>query len=95
MSRRFAKHGLYRQIRQSLPYFRICAVWGDGGPAHLCPHYVVIRAVNSVDAMTADWVRLPYEVLEAISSRIVSEIKDINRVVYDITSKPPATIEWE
>ncbi|NLJ76830.1 MAG: glutamine-hydrolyzing GMP synthase [Peptococcaceae bacterium] len=89
------KAGLYRQIWQSfavLPDMRSVGVL-DGKRTYT--HTVVIRAVNSVDAMTADWVRLPYEVLEAISSRIVNEIKEINRVAYDITGKPPATIEWE
>jgi GMP synthase (glutamine-hydrolysing) len=56
---------------------------------------VVVRVVNSDDAMTADWTRLPPEVLERISTRIVNEVREVNRVVYDISSKPPSTIEWE
>jgi GMP synthase (glutamine-hydrolysing) len=54
-----------------------------------------IRCVNSLDAMTADWTRLPYDVLARMSNRIINEVRGINRVVYDISSKPPATIEWE
>lgn len=87
--------GLYRDLWQTfgvLPAIRTVGVQGDG---RTYAYPLILRAVTSDDAMTADWARLPYEVLERISTRVINEVPGINRVAYDISSKPPATIEWE
>lgn len=89
------KAGLYRKLWQAfavLPVVRSVGVMGD---QRTYAYPVVLRAVTSEDAMTADWARLPWEVMEKISNRLINEVQGVNRLVYDVTSKPPGTIEWE
>ena len=90
-----AKAGLDEQIWQYFAVITNSPTVGVMGDFRTYENVIALRAVTSVDAMTADWARIPYDVLEKISTRIVNEVKHANRIVYDITSKPPATIEWE
>jgi GMP synthase (glutamine-hydrolysing) len=87
--------GLEREIWQAFAVLADIRSVGVMGDERTYGRPIIIRAVTSEDAMTADWVRLPYDLLEKMSSRIINEVAGINRVVYDVTSKPPGTIEWE
>lgn len=89
------KAGLYDQVWQAFAVLTSVRTVGVMGDERTYSNVLAVRVVHSEDGMTADWARLPYEVLEAMSSRIVNEVPGINRVVYDISSKPPSTIEWE
>ena len=95
MREEIAKAGLNGEIWQYFAVITSTYTVGVMGDARTYEPVIALRAVTSVDAMTADWARIPYDVLERISSRIINEVPHANRIVYDITSKPPATIEWE
>jgi GMP synthase (glutamine-hydrolysing) len=87
--------GLYDKIWQAFCVLLPVQTVGVMGDERTYENVLALRAVTSLDGMTADWAKLPYETLEKISNRIINEVKGINRVVYDVSSKPPATIEWE
>ena len=87
--------GMYRELWQSFAVLPVVHTVGVMGDERTYAHPIIIRAVTSDDTMTADWARLPYDLLERLSSRIINEVPGVNRVALDITSKPPGTIEWE
>ncbi|MCX6998673.1 MAG: GMP synthase (glutamine-hydrolyzing), partial [Kiritimatiellaeota bacterium] len=85
----------HREVWQSFAVLLPIQTVGVMGDERTYDYVIAVRAVQSLDGMTADWFKLPYETLERISSRIINEVRGINRVVYDISSEPPSTIEWE
>jgi GMP synthase (glutamine-hydrolysing) len=89
------KAGIYDDIWQAFCVFLPIKTVGVMGDERTYENVIALRAVTSVDGMTADWARIPYDVLETVSVRIINEVKGVNRVVYDVSTKPPSTIEWE
>jgi GMP synthase (glutamine-hydrolysing) len=89
------KSGYYYAVWQSFGVLLPVKTVGVMGDLRTYENVIALRAVDSKDGMTAEWVKLPYDLLTTISSRIINEVKGVNRVVYDISNKPPATIEWE
>ena len=89
------KASFYHKVWQAFSVLLPIKTVGVMGDERTYENVIALRVVHSVDGMTADWVKLPYELLATISNRIINEVKGINRVVYDISSKPPSTIEWE
>src|SRR5690606_15826147 len=89
------RSGYYYKVWQSFCVFLPVKTVGVFGDERVYDYVIAIRVVESVDAMTADWSRLPYELLQKVSGRITNEVRGVSRVVYDISSKPPSTIEWE
>ena len=89
------KAKFYYKVWQSFPVLLPIKTVGVMGDERTYENVIAIRAVTSKDGMTADWAKLPYTLLEDLSSKIINEVKGVNRVVFDISSKPPSTIEWE